>query len=203
LTPSTDRLIVLVYSFRMGGGRRVALLLGLGILLGMLGCGGGSDEGTQTTSERLYPLVEGPARGFLVRDGDNAVPTFGHEATNAEREQASRVIEAWMRARAATDWKKDCSYFSRLYIRTLVAEDATKITNGRVKTCPQALAYFGEAASGDYKNMMQGPIDSLRIGRGHGYALYHGRDGHDWSLPVDRENGRWLVSQASPIERER
>jgi hypothetical protein len=147
--------------------------------------------------------VKGPAREFLVIDGDNAVPTFGREATQAEREQASRVIEAWMHARAVTDWEKDCSYFSRQYVRALVAEDATKVTNGRVKTCPQALAYFGEAASGDYKNEMTGPIDSLRVTEGRGFALYHGRGGRDWSLPVDLENGRWLVSLAAPIERKR
>lgn len=188
----------------MGSGQRFALLLGFSILLGLLGCGGGSDESAQTTSEeRLYPSLEGPARGFLVRDGDNAVPIFGHEATKAEREQASRVIEAWMRARAATDWKRDCSYFSRQYVKALVAEDATQITNGRVKTCPQALAYFGEAASGDYRNTMSGPIGSLRIREGHGYALYHGSDGHDWAVPVDQENGRWLVALAAPIERKR
>jgi len=187
----------------MGGGRGSVLLLGLGVLLGLIGCGGSGDETQAASEERLYPSVEGPAREFLVRNGDNAVPMFGREATKAERDQASRVIEPWMRARAATDWKKDCSYFSRRYVKALVAEDATKITDGRVKTCPQALAYFGEAASGDYKNTMSGPIDSLRIGEGHGYALFHGSDGHDWALPMDRENGRWLVALAAPIEREK
>lgn len=188
----------------MGGGRKSILLAGLAVLLGLVGCGGDSESGTQAqTAERLYPSVTGPARQFLVRNGDNAVPAFGREATDAERAQASRVIEAWMRARAVTDWEKDCSYFSRRYVRELVAEDATQITNGRVKTCPQALAYFGSAASGDYKNNLSGPIDSLRIREGHGYALYHGRDGRNWSLPVDRENGRWLVALAAPIEREK
>lgn len=188
----------------MGGSRGLVLLLGFGYLLGLIGCGGGSDGGTQAASEeRLYPSLTGPAREFLVRNGDNAAPTFGREATKAERDQASQVIEAWMRARAATDWKKDCSYFSRQYVRALVAEDATKITNGRVKTCPQALAYFGEAASGDYKNTMSGPIGSLRIGEGHGYALWHGSDGRDWTLPVNQENGRWLVALAAPIERKK
>src|SRR5690242_18035324 len=111
----------------MGGGRRLVLLLGLAFALGLPGCGGGSDGTTQGSSEeRLYPSVRGPAREFLFRDGDNAVPTFGREALKSEREQASRVIEAWMRARAATNWKQDCSYFSHQYVKALVAEDATK-----------------------------------------------------------------------------
>jgi hypothetical protein len=181
------------------------LLFALWPSLILIACGGSEESGKSETvaQKRFYPAVKGPSREFLVRDGDNAVPMFGREATKTERDQASRVVEAWMRARAATDWAKDCTYFSRRYVKALVAEDATKITNGRVKTCPQALAYFGEAASGDYENNMTGPIDSLRIKEGHGYALYHGRDGRDWTLPMDRENGRWLVALAAPIEREK
>ena len=184
---------------------KLVLLVALAASLPLGGCGGdeATDASETTASERLYPDLTGPSREFLVPDGDNAVPTFGREATKAEREQASRVVEAWMRARAVTDWKKDCSYFSRTYVKALVAEDATQVTDGRVQTCPQALAYFGEAASGDYENTMSGPIDSLRIGEGHGYALYHGRDGHDWTLPMDQENGRWLVALAAPIERKK
>lgn len=166
------------------------------------GCGSGDSTVAETVgSDRLYPWLKGPGREFLIRDGDNAVQTFGREATEAEREQASRVIEAWMKARAAQDWRKDCSYFSRRYIHNLVDTDARRVTHGRVKTCPQALEYFGHDASGSYKNNLTGPIVSLRVGEGHGYAQYHGNDGHDWVIPVQREDGRWLISNASPIGR--
>jgi hypothetical protein len=168
------------------------------------GCGNGDSSsvaGTTAKREPLYPWLKGPSREFLIRGGDNAVQTFGREATKAEREQASRVIRGWMKARAAQDWAKDCSYFSRRYIRVLVAEDATEVSHGRVKTCPQALAFFGHEASGSYKNNLTGPIDSLRVGEGHGYAQYHGNDGHDWVIAVDRERGRWWVGIAGPIGR--
>jgi len=170
----------------------------------VIGCGGDKatgDSESATKRERLYPWLKGPSREFLIRGGDNAVQTFGHEASKAEREQASETIEAWMKARAAQDWAKDCSYLSRRYIRILVTEDATQLTHGRVKTCPQALAFFGHQASGSYKNNLAGPIDSLRVGKGHGYAQYHGNDGHDWVIAVDREGSRWLVGIASPIGR--
>lgn len=173
----------------------------------MVGCGGGEATGDSQTSaqqERLYPWLKGPSREFLIRGGDNAVQTFGREASKAEREQASEVIQAWMKARAVQNWKKDCSYFARAYIHQLVAEDATKVTHGRVKTCPQALAYFGHLASGsNYKNNLSGPIDSLRVEEGHGYAQYHGNDGHDWIVGVVKENGKWLVSGAAPLGRSR
>jgi|SRR5690348_3239901 len=166
------------------------------------GCGGGSNSAAETTTRhRLYPWLKGPTREFLIRGDDNSVQIFGREATKAEREQASRVIQAWMKARASQNWKKDCSYLSRRYIHSLVPEDAEQVTHGRIKTCPQALAYFGHEASGSYKNNLTGPIDSLRVEEGRGYAQYHGNDGHDWILNVELENGRWLVAIASPIGR--
>jgi hypothetical protein len=181
----------------MAAGALLALLL-----VAALGCGSDSSTGAETEAKpALYPWLKGPTREFLIRGGDNVVQTFGREASKAEREQLSRTIAAWMKARAAQDWKRDCSYFARSYIHSLVATDATEVTNGRVTTCPQALAYFGHQASGSYKNNLTGPIDSLRISEGHGYAQYHGSDSHDWVVPVYREGGKWLISSATPIGR--
>lgn len=190
----------------MGEMRKLLFLLalstfGLGVIVG---CGGGKATGEAETTakqERLYPWLKGPTREFLIRGGDNAVQTFGREATKAEREQVSEVIQAWMKARAAQDWAKDCSYFSRKYIHRLVAEDATQVSGGKVKNCPQALAYFGHEASGSYKNTFAGSIASLRVGEGHGYAQYHGNDGHDWVVPVEKQGGKWLIIVATPIGR--
>ncbi len=165
------------------------------------GCGGGSTSAADTSKQaQLYPWLKGPSRQFLIRNGDNVVQTFGREATPAERAQLTRVIHGWLRARAAQAWAKDCSYFAPAYARSLTL-DAHRVTGGKVKTCPQALHHFGHEASGSYKNNLEGPIVSLRIGEGHGYAQYHGNDGHDWIVPVRRQNGEWLVSNATPIGR--
>lgn len=167
-------------------------------------CGGDEAVGESESvakPERLYPWLKGPTREFLIRNGDNAVQLFGHEATKAEREQASQIIKAWMEARAAQDWRKDCSYLSRQLIHSLITTDAMRVSDGRVKNCPQGLAYFGHAASGSYENNLTGPIDSLRIDAGHGFAQYHGNDGHDWVISVHRENGKWWVGSATPIGR--
>jgi hypothetical protein len=172
------------------------------MIITAVGCGSGGSSSTDASARSLpYPWLKGPSREFLSPHGDNAVPTFGREATKREREQASRIIEAWMRARSAQDWQKDCSYFSRAYVHNLVATDARQVSHGRVKNCAQALEYFGHEASGSYKDNLTGPVDSLRAGEGHGYAQYHGNDGHDWIIPVDREGGKWLVANATPLGR--
>lgn len=177
------------------------------LVVALSGCGGGSSSTTEAaeTESQEYPWIKGPTREFLEPGGDNVVQTFGKEGTKAEREQASEVIAAWMRARAVQDWKKDCSYFGQGY-NTNITDDAHGVTKGKVKNCPQALAYFKHEASGDYVNNLDGPIDSLRVGvfKGQlkqGWAQYHGNDGRDWIVPVEKENGRWMVGIASPIER--
>jgi hypothetical protein len=197
---------ILVYIPSMGEIRKFSWLMVVLACCAALVAGCGGDEATgepeaEAGQERLYPWLKGPSREFLIHGGDNAVQTYGWEATKVERNQASDVIEAWMKARAAQDWAKDCSYFSHGYIHSLVATDAVEVSNGKVKNCPQALAYFGHQASGTYKNNLTGTIDSLRVGKTLGYAQYHGNDGHDWVITMEREGGKWWVAIASPIGR--
>ena len=188
----------------MGIARRLAggLVL-LVVLLFVVGCGddsstgAGSDE-TSAKSDRPYPRVHGPSREFLIPGGDNLVQFFGQEASAAERERASRVIHAWMRARVAEDWPEDCKYLSRVYTTELV-NDAERVT-GKPKTCPQTLAFFGDEASGTSGNTLTGPIDSLRVRGVRAYAQWHGPE-EDWILPLRNEDGVWKVESASPLER--
>ena len=185
------------------------------VLLVVVASGCGSDDsstvGESNGKQRLYPWLKGPTREFLVSvNGDNVIQMFGEEGTLRERDQATAVIAAWLRARAAKDWRKDCSYLSRAYVK-LIAEDAHSVTDGEVKeTCPAALAFFKGNASGSFVNTLSGSIDSLRVGEGEGvggnqmklgFAQYHGNDGKDWVVPLEWEEGEWKVGKATPINR--
>ena len=179
--------------------RRSIVLLVLGALF-LAGCGGGSDT-SETAKEQLYPFVKGPSREFLVAGEDNAVQTFGREATESEREAASRVIEAWMRAREDQDWPKGCQFLSKDEQIYLI-RSGTLISQKKVTDCAKGWAVVvAQGYGGSPVNNMDGPIDSLRLGEGHGYAQYHGNDGMDWIVPVTREDGAWKVTKADPIER--
>jgi hypothetical protein len=180
----------------------MATLSLLAVLFGAAGCGGASSGAGETEADAFYPQVKGPGREFLVRGGDNLVQATGEEATPAERERVSRLIQLWMRVRVAENWGRDCGYLSRRYVRIIV-KDANGVTHGRVKNCPDALDYFGESASGDLANTLTGPIDSLRVEGNQGYVQWHGIKGIDWVLPVRREGGEWLVDIAAPLYRNR
>src|SRR6059058_5680797 len=93
------------------------------ILVTLAGCGGSSGNAdTSTGQERIYPNVTGPTREFLVAEGDNVVQFYGREASLVERQEASHIIHAWLRARANRNWSKDCSYFHHRYRETLVKD---------------------------------------------------------------------------------
>ena len=184
---------------------RVRWLSVIALLVFAGGCGGGESTVPIDTATGKSTREADPSRGgqdFRGPDDKNTQASFGHEASEAERARASRVIEGWLRARAVTDWAADCSFFSRRYRHALVAEDATEVSNGEVQNCPHALAFFGIAASGDYKDTLSGAIDGFRVGGGLGIALYHGNDGNDWAVTMEKEAGKWWVAVAMPTELE-
>jgi hypothetical protein len=185
------------------------LLLVLAAAVLLPGCGGGGATATDSAENMPYPWLKGPSREFLIPDGDNVVQTFGDEGTSRERAEATAVITRWLRAREAKNLRKDCSYFSRAYAKVL-ADDVLQVTDGKARTCPGALAYFEEHASGNYVNTLSGSINSLRVGEGQrvdgtpgamAFAQYHGNDGNDWVVPLEREGGEWKIAKAAPINR--
>lgn len=188
-----------------------AVVVLLAAAVSVSACGGGSTSAPDAAAakDQIYPWLKGPSRQFLIPGGDNAVQTFGEEATAKERARATAVIAAWLEARAAKDWHKDCSYFSHSYAKSLT-KDAHGVTQGKVDSCAEALAYFKGNASGDYVNTLRGSVASLRVGKGFGtegksvylgYAQYHGNDGRDWVVPLEREAGEWKVAHSRPFGR--
>jgi hypothetical protein len=176
-------------------------LLALALVAAMVGtgCGGDSAGGTSSSTEKVaYP--EGPSREFYVPGGDNLIQFYGREASAAEREGASRTIEAWMRARAASDWVKVCRY-SDAATTDYAIRIAVELTKRKIKDCTKAMAIVFSRTARLPANTLTGPIDSLRVGEGRGYVQYHGRGGRDWIVPVTREEGEWKAAIFDPIDR--
>jgi hypothetical protein len=198
-----ERSAILVYYLAMEKGMKLTMAIGAVALLA--GCGGGGDAETTTARKTFVAYPNGPSREFIIPGGDNTVPLMGREATVAERSRASVVIHKWMRARAAKRFADECRYFSRAYIHSLVVEDASRVTNGKVETCPRAIAYFLAKRSVDRRYTLSGPIDSLRVpfSNNQSFAQYHGNDGIDYELPLIKEGRKWRIDALAPIARKR
>lgn len=170
------------------------------LLLGWAaGCGGG--ESTAKESDPLAGYPNGPTRQFIVPGADNMVQEYGREATRAERLQASAVISAWLEARAAREWERECRYFHRAVAAHEIRSASFNVGH-QVGTCGQAIHLLAEeGAPQRRKDNLRGPVTSLRIGEGRGFAQYHGTDGHDWVVAVRREAGKWKVAVLDPIGR--
>lgn len=165
------------------------------------GCGGsgGGTDAAGTSRDVAYP--NGPTRQFFVPGGDNAVQLYGHEAPPALRERVSDSVQAWLRARAAGRWATECRYLSREII-AVATSGATTVGQHKVRSCAPALAILavkGQKVSRTYN--MAGSVPSLRIAEGRGYAQYHGNDGRDWVVSVEREGGAWKIGTLDPVDR--
>lgn len=178
------------------------VVLGLLILtvLFVTGCGDSSSrEEAATSKDAAFP--KGPTKQFYVPGEDNAVQLFGDEAAPAVRKRVSGVVQTWMRARAAADWAEDCRYLSQETVEYAL-NSGTTLGQGKVRDCGEALAIIadrGPKVSRRYN--MAGPVASLRLQEGRGYAQYHGDEGRDWIVPVQREGGSWKIGALDPIER--
>jgi hypothetical protein len=169
-------------------------------------CGGdGSGDSTagSTTTATTAKKPEEPDAGsasFLVPGGDNSVQNYGEEAGAAEREAASDVVVAFLRAREKGDWKGVCAH---IYTDTLKPLEAIAERGAEFEGegCPELLALLtrGAPASARASTIGSG-INSLRVDGDRAFALYHGTDGRDYLVPLVDDDGEWKVGTLAPTE---
>jgi hypothetical protein len=122
--------------------------------------------------------------------------TFGDVASATERDAANAVIVMSLRARQAGDFQTQCATLSASAI------EAVPDAKNR-KRCPLALKRFAEplsATKSTRKDTLRGSISVLRVKGDRGYALYHGTDGKDYAVPLEREADGWKVSSVLTLE---
>jgi hypothetical protein len=169
----------------------LAALICLGLLAG--GCGGGSASSATESSSS----ANGEASAAFIKKGHvNAIPKFGQEASEEEREAVNAIVVENLKARAAADFAAQC--------KTLGAKGMAEVPGAKnQQTCAKALKKFAEPLSGTEKareNTLKGSIAALRVKGDKGWALYHGNNGKDYALPLEKEGGTWKVSSVLTTE---
>jgi hypothetical protein len=152
------------------------------LALAVSGCGSDSSSSSTSASE--------PSAEFLKPKGKNKIAKFGEEASEEEREAVNQVVVENLEAREAADFSTQCD--------TLNMRAIKEIPNAKDhRGCPAALKKLAEPLSGSKeirKDTMSGEIAALRVKGDRGYALYHGNDGKDYAVPLEKEDGEWKVS---------
>jgi hypothetical protein len=171
-----------------------AVLVVAAILVGCGGSSGGSASSSAPTEEASKQFFDPEA----LKGGKEAVATFGKEASGSERAEASAVLEENLTARQAGDIAGQCATLGKRGMESVSQESAKSPSK-----CVAELKKIAEPLSSTEtarKDTLDGEIDAFRVGGNKAYALYHGNDGKDYAMPMEREDGSWKVGGILTIE---
>jgi hypothetical protein len=173
--------------------RRLRLLTAFAALLMLLlaaAAGCGSSGSSSSTG--------GGISQFKTSGANKTIVDFGEEAASDVREAAGSVLAANLKAREAADFASQCSTMSQKLIEKLVNSK----NNDPVAACPSTLRKLAEplqASKGNRKDTLGGTIAAMRIDGNLGYGLYHGTDGKNYAMPMEREGDAWKVASILTI----
>lgn len=172
---------------------RIGFLLGLlSLALVALGCGSGDST---SRSSSLSESAGGAELSAQFRTSDKHslayyAATYGKEASAEEREIVSDVVVKNLTAREDADFKAQCE--------TLNKHGIAEVPGAKNhEDCPGALQKYAEPlpkTKAYRKNPLAGPVTAVRVKGEKAFALFHGTDGKDLALPLEKEDGEWRVS---------
>jgi len=179
-------------SIRGGGFIRAGILALLAVLL-IAACGG---SGSSTTGGE--DAVKEPSREFAGPTGKNKLVQFGVEASEAERRAASAVLDQSFEARASADFAAQCA--------TLTAKEMEKVAGAgtgagkkgaSTAECTVKLKELADPLTRSEpfrKDKLEGDVTAMRVKGIRGFAFFHGTDGRDWMMPLEKEGAIWKVA---------
>lgn len=162
------------------------------------GCGSGSSSSSESSSATDSTTAANQRKGstqFLKPGVENKIATFGREASAAEREEASKVLEENLQARASGDWEGQCASLVAATVKQVEGEATTFGAEGA--SCAKALEAQAKPLAKTKVvrvNNLSGSIAALRVEGDKAYALFHGTDGADYAMPMNKEGDEWKVA---------
>lgn len=152
-------------------------LVALALPFTLSACGSGGSSASASGSSP-------PAKGFSK---GAELASFGEEADETEREQASLLLEKNQASRGAGSFSAQCE--------TLASSVVEELESDQGKSCAAALAAEAKTASAKLMaHTLYLPVEALRVEGKVGYALYHGEDGTEYAAKMEKENGEWKVA---------
>jgi hypothetical protein len=171
-----------------------AFVLAALVALLLVGCGGGGSSSSVGATNADSKVAE-PSKEFHDPEGPKGpepVATFGKESDASEREEASAVLSQNLKARQKADFATQCETLGKRGLESFLGKGKG---NERSK-CQKELKKLAEPLSGSKKirtDTLTGEIAALRVKGNLAWALYHGSDGKDNAMPMEREGVDWKV----------
>jgi hypothetical protein len=159
------------------------------VALSLLAAGCGSGSGSSSTTAAANEA----SSQFPATAANKQIVDFGKEAPPAVREAAGSVLAANLKARETANFTSQCSTLSLKTVDKLVAPGKESPT----AACPAALKELAEPLSQSApvrKDTLGASVAAMRVKGGRGYALYHGTDGKDYAMAMEKEGGTWKVA---------
>jgi hypothetical protein len=155
----------------------------------------GSSASQNSSTANLPPPRPGSkaaAPGVPTSDeGDNSIQTWGLEASDAEREEATTTIQRYLDARAAGNWSTVC--------QLLAAKPRREQEQfGGGASCAQAMASFAaDASTATLREEAEIEVLSFRVGDKYTFLIYRRPDGI-FATALSREGGAWKLISVTP-----
>ena len=172
--------------------RAVWVVAALVVACALAGCGSGSGTSSSAGSSAAGSSKTKPSAEFPSSKADAKFVKFGVEASASERAAANAVLEANFKARAAADFEAQCATLDQRTVREVTGS----VQNPAASACSRGLSKLAEPLSGTKKvraNTLGEPIAALRVKGNRAWALFHGNNGKDYAILMNRESGIWKV----------
>ncbi len=163
---------------------------------------------TKSGSARLAPVRRaaksralvrkaGHAAPFLVKSGDNSIPTYGSEAPSSELAAATASLSSYLSAREAGEWSTACAQMA-----AVVQKQLALLAGGGEKPegCAAAYAKLASHIPGSARaNPLVGSLAAFRVNGEKAFALFYGAQNQQYMMPMAREGAQWKVTQIEAL----
>jgi hypothetical protein len=162
-------------------------------------CGGGEPSTETSNAGGNAPAKETAAGGaseprleFAGKGENGELAKAGTEASDAEREAASRVVEENLRARVENDFRKQCETLAPRLVEELEKRNSNGSLGSGCESILKGLAK--QLPGGKYLSPMGEPLAALVVNGERGFAFFHGISGADFVVPMEKAAGNWKVA---------
>jgi hypothetical protein len=155
----------------------IAAALGVALLSA---CGGSSTSGSDQFRDKT----------------DSGLLDFGEESSDAEMEEAAKVVRSFFVVRSKEDWPATCAQLSRALL-SKIEHLAVSSTNLEEQSCPSFLEAFLRISEQERKESTTVDAGSLRQQGAKAFLIYYGAREIVYAMPLSKEAGAWKVDSLS------